>query len=97
MYAAHVGVGSASLEEDPDIKLDILRESLNLLVQSVKQEKIERREKEHAEALVKGKEPATPRKEVSSSPSKLGFSSRKQKEKAEAQRKIDEELARNQA
>ena len=77
MYAAHVGVGSASLEEDPDIKLDILRESLNLLVQSVKLEKMERREKEQTEALAKGKE-ITPRKETASpSPSKPGFSSRK--------------------
>ena len=55
MYAAAVGVGSNSLEEDPDIKLDILKESLSLLVQSVKLEKIERREKEHAEAKLKGK------------------------------------------
>ena len=38
---------------------------------------MERREKEHAEALAKGKE-VTPRKEtVSPSPSKPGFSSRK--------------------
>ena len=82
------------------IKLDILKESLNLLVQSVKQEKIERREKEAAEAAkVNGKDPVpTPRKEElpSSSPStKPGFSSRKQKEKAEAQRKLEEEQARN--
>jgi hypothetical protein len=46
MYASRVGVGSASLEEDPDIKLDIIRESLDLLIASVKQEKIMRREKE---------------------------------------------------
>jgi len=32
LYASAVGVGSNSLEEDPDIKLDILKESLSLLV-----------------------------------------------------------------
>ena len=80
LYAANVGVGSQSLEEDPEIKLDILKESLNLLVQSVKQERIERREKEAAEARAKGTTSAsqTPRREeLSSSTTKPGFSSRK--------------------
>lgn len=36
MYAASVGVGSASLEEDPEVKLDIIRDSLNLLIASIK-------------------------------------------------------------